>query len=99
MQSGRRTTEPVFVDHTGRRRRLLVMAGTAGGAVLLLAALALLAGFTGVGPRYLPSLPVSEGRSTGTTPSTPSGSATRPASPLPAPPAVRAAVAPSSTAT
>jgi hypothetical protein len=51
------STKPVFVDRAGRRRRLIVAAGAAGGVMLALALLALLAGFTGAGPRYLPWLP------------------------------------------
>jgi hypothetical protein len=47
----------VFVDRTGRRRRLFAVAGTAGGLLLALASLMLVAGFTGVGPGYLPALP------------------------------------------
>lgn len=46
--------EPVFVDRTGRRRRVGALAGSAGALVLLLAALALVAGFTGTGPGSLP---------------------------------------------
>lgn len=46
--------EPVFVDRTGRRRRVVALAGSAGALVLLLAALALVAGFTGTGPGSLP---------------------------------------------
>jgi hypothetical protein len=54
------STKPVFVDHAGRRRCLVVVAGAAGGVVLVLALLTLLAGFTGAGPRYLPWLPGSD---------------------------------------
>jgi hypothetical protein len=52
-----RTPEPVFVDRTGRRRRLLAVTGAAGGLVLALAALMLVAGFTGIGEGNLPALP------------------------------------------
>jgi hypothetical protein len=57
MQIRRHGTDPVFVDRTGRRRRIFLLAGAAGGVVLVLATVALLAGFTGVGSRYLPALP------------------------------------------
>jgi hypothetical protein len=48
------TGDPVFLDRTGRRRRLFTLAGTAGGLLLAVAVLALLAGFTGVEPAALP---------------------------------------------
>ncbi|WP_203920442.1 hypothetical protein [Rugosimonospora africana] len=57
MRVGGRGGDPVFVDGTGRRRRLLVVAGSVGGLVLVLAVLALLAGFTGVGPGSAPGWP------------------------------------------
>jgi hypothetical protein len=50
-------TDPVFVDHTGRRRRVLTIAGCAGGALLTVTTVALLSGFTGVSPASLPGLP------------------------------------------
>ena len=46
--------DPVFVDRTGRRRRMVTLLGTAGGLVLAAAVLALVTGFTGVGPAALP---------------------------------------------
>ncbi|ROP29539.1 hypothetical protein [Couchioplanes caeruleus] len=46
--------EPVFVDRTGRRRRVVALAGSAGALVLVLAAVALIAGFTGTVPASLP---------------------------------------------
>jgi hypothetical protein len=46
--------DPVFVDRTGRRRRLFALGGTAGGLLLAVVLLALLAGFTGAGPAVLP---------------------------------------------
>src|SRR4051794_8958471 len=52
-----RTPRPVFVDRTGRRRRLFAVAGAAGGLLLALASLMLVAGFTGVGPGRVPPLP------------------------------------------
>jgi hypothetical protein len=48
------TGDPVFVDRSGRRRRLVTLTGTAGGLLLAGAVLALLAGFTGAGPVGLP---------------------------------------------
>lgn len=56
-QTGTRDADPVFVDHTGRRRRLVAAAATAGALILTLAVLALLAGFTGVGPGPVPGWP------------------------------------------
>jgi hypothetical protein len=52
-----RIPEPVFVDRTGRRRRLFAVAGAAGGLLLALVSLMLVAGFTGVGAGNLPTLP------------------------------------------
>lgn len=49
--------DPVFLDRTGRRRRLFVAAGSVGGLVLLIAAVALVAGFTGTGPGSVPGWP------------------------------------------
>jgi hypothetical protein len=49
--------DPVFVDRTGRRRRLIALAGSAGGLMLTLILLALVAGFTGVGPASVPGWP------------------------------------------
>jgi hypothetical protein len=83
MQIHRRGGEPVFVDATGRRRRLFVVLGVSGGLVLLLVALAVVAGFTGAGPGGLPGWPGSDaGRVQGATaaPSAnrPTGPSTRP---------------------
>jgi len=52
-----RGDDPVFVDRTGRRRRLIAIAGSTGGLVLTLMLLALVAGFTGVGPASVPGWP------------------------------------------
>jgi len=49
--------DPVFLDRTGRRRRLFVAAGSVGGLVLLIAVVALVAGFTGTGPGSVPGWP------------------------------------------
>ncbi|GLH94792.1 hypothetical protein [Phytohabitans aurantiacus] len=61
MHVRRRRTDPVFVDRTGRRRRVFLIAGLASGAALALATLVLIAGFTGTGPGRLPLLPESAG--------------------------------------
>lgn len=47
----------MFVDRTGRRRRLAAVAASAAGLALVLAALAMFVGFTGVGAGHLPGLP------------------------------------------
>ena len=49
--------EAVFVDRTGRRRRLVVAAGLGLAGVLLAALAVLVAGLTGAGPLPLPGLP------------------------------------------
>lgn len=49
--------KPVFVDRSGRRRRLVRVAGAAAGLALTLASALLVAGFTGAGPGHLPLLP------------------------------------------
>ncbi len=49
--------DPVFLDPTGKRRRLFVAAGSAGGLLLLVAVVALIAGFTGSGPGSVPGWP------------------------------------------
>lgn len=61
MHVRRQRTDPVFVDRTGRRRRLFMATGAAGGVAMALVTLALIAGFTGAGPGYLPTLPESAG--------------------------------------
>ncbi|RZU53025.1 hypothetical protein EV385_4909 [Krasilnikovia cinnamomea] len=57
--AGRRgaAPDPIFVDRTGRRRRLFASAGTACGLLLALAMLAMFAGITVGTPRALPGLP------------------------------------------
>jgi len=50
-------TDPVFVDRTGRRRRVAATVATVAGLVLVLVALAMFVGFTGVGAGRLPGLP------------------------------------------
>jgi hypothetical protein len=90
---------PVFVDRTGRRRRLFTAAGAAGGLVLCLVSLLLIAGFTGTGPDYLPTLPESVRGPVRTTPSGKPAPSPRPSR---SPDAVRttrsATVAPATTA-
>lgn len=82
MQIGRRSGDPVFLDGTGRRRRLFVVAGSVGGLVLVLAVLALLAGFTGVGAGSVPGWP-GAGQAQGAAPKPdPSGSTPASADPL-----------------
>jgi len=54
---GRPDADAVFVDTSGRRRRVFVTAGIAGATVLILLAVALLAGLTGVGPAEVPGWP------------------------------------------
>ena len=54
---GQREDDPVFVDRTGRRRRLTAIAGSTGGLLLTLVLLALVAGFTGAGPVPVPGWP------------------------------------------
>lgn len=48
---------PIFVDNTLRRRRLVMAGGTAAGAALILAALAMVSGFTSTGPHQPPAWP------------------------------------------
>ena len=57
MPENRRNREPVFVDRTGRRRRLIAVAGSVGGLVLTVALVALVVGFTGAGPVSIPGWP------------------------------------------
>jgi hypothetical protein len=52
-----RPESPVFVDRTGRRRRLFVVIGMGSSVLLILAAGALLAGFIGIGPGHQPGWP------------------------------------------
>lgn len=56
--------DPVFVDRTGRRRRLFAIAGSAGGVVLVFVVLALLAGFTGAGTAAIPGWPAARAERT-----------------------------------
>jgi len=57
MRQESSAVDPVFLDRTGRRRRLFVAAGSIGALVLLIAAVALVAGFTGTGPGSVPGWP------------------------------------------
>jgi hypothetical protein len=54
-------SEPVFLDRTGRRRRLVAAAGASAILLLTLMVLALLAGFTGVAPKTMPGWPAADG--------------------------------------
>ncbi|GAA4460412.1 hypothetical protein [Phytohabitans houttuyneae] len=74
--------KPVFVDRSGRRRRLVRAAGTAAGLALALASALLVAGFTGAGPDHLPLLPDPAGGRIGNVPASARPSVT----PAPAPP-------------
>lgn len=90
------TAEPVFVDRSGRRRRLIVAAGAGGTLALLIAAGALLAGFTGTSPGAVPGWPTS-GPHHGVAkphPATAASVTTRPAPPVVAATSVRHTVAP-----
>ncbi len=51
------TDTPVFVDHSGTRRRWFAVLGVTGAAGLTLAVVLLVAGFLGSGPGGLPFLP------------------------------------------
>jgi hypothetical protein len=57
LRRPRRIVEPVFLDRTGRRRRVIATAGAVGALLLTLMLLALLAGFTGVERGSMPDLP------------------------------------------
>lgn len=107
MPTSRRGPDPVFVDRTGRRRRLFAVAGATGGLVLVLAAAALLAGFTGDGPATVPGWPTGgrPARSTTARPAAPGPDTTQarpsaePTLPVPvAAPAPRATTAITATA-
>ena len=52
-----RADTPVFVDHSGQRRRIVVALGAAAGVVLILAAVVLVLGLTGAGPARIPGWP------------------------------------------
>lgn len=50
-------SQPVFVDRSGRRRRMFTALATAGGVVLTVAIVIVTAGFFGMGSGHLPGLP------------------------------------------
>jgi hypothetical protein len=54
---GDHDTDPVFLDRTGRRHRLVALLTSGGGLALVLTTLALIAGFTGAGPTAVPGWP------------------------------------------
>lgn len=56
------TTEPVFLDRTGRRRRLVTVLSAAAALLLTLIVLALLVGLTGMGGGSMPGWPAANGR-------------------------------------
>jgi hypothetical protein len=49
--------KPIFVDGTGRRRKVFTVIAAAAGVLLTSAAAILIAGFFGAGPSSLPGLP------------------------------------------
>jgi hypothetical protein len=49
--------KPIFVDNTGKRRRMFTMIAAVAGVLLTTAVVMLLAGFVGAGPSQLPGLP------------------------------------------
>jgi hypothetical protein len=57
-----RPHRPVFVDRTGRRRRVLVLVGISGAVGVLSAAVGLLLAITGTGGGAVPNLPGSTAR-------------------------------------
>ena len=59
MKDAPEPATPVFVDRTGRRRRWFALFGAAGGGLLSVATVVLVAGFLGAGGA-LPGLPGSE---------------------------------------
>lgn len=90
--------DPVFVDRTGRRRRLVAIAASAAGLVLVLVALAMFVGFTGVGAGRLPGLPGAVDPVATVAPA-PGGSATaQPLEHTPWPSVTRAAASPTNSA-
>jgi len=96
-EARRPRARPVFLDRSGRRRRLAVMAG-ASLAVAMVASLAVFAAsLSGASPIQLPGFPDSGSRAgradTVVTPSPPAGPDSRPSTPR------SSAGAPSSTAT
>jgi hypothetical protein len=85
-----RSPKPVFVDRTGRRRRVIRVAGASGALALVLASLLLVAGFTGAGAGDPPRLPEPAGGRLGGAPTRPAADpatpAQRPAAPATASP-------------
>jgi hypothetical protein len=61
MVDGRVHTEPVFVDRSGRRRRLFTVIGAGIGVALLLSLGLIIAGLFGAAPVHVPGLPSSGG--------------------------------------
>lgn len=57
MVNGRVPTEPVFVDRSGRRRRLFTVIGAGIGAALLLSLGLIIVALSGASPVQVPGLP------------------------------------------
>ncbi|MEV6850349.1 hypothetical protein [Actinoplanes sp. NPDC051411] len=73
--------DPVFVDRSGRRRRLVLIAAIAGTSVVLAVLAAMVAGFTAVGSEAVPGWPGADGHHAGAKPqpaATSSASTSRP---------------------
>jgi hypothetical protein len=60
--------DPVFVDRSGRRRRLVLIAAIAGTSVLLAILAAMVVGFTSSGPAAVPGWPGLDGHHVATKP-------------------------------
>jgi hypothetical protein len=91
------TEDPIFLDRTGRRHRLVALLSTAGGLLLVLTTLALVAGFTGTGPGALPGWPAPAATSATARP-TPAPRRIRRAAPAPAAPRTSAPAKPATIA-
>ena len=96
---------PVFLDRTGRRRRLLIVAGAAGATALVGAAIGLILGLTGASGHTLPGLPAATAHAhgpeagRGSSTNAPAGNAGGAGQPTaaPAPPATSATAGPTVT--
>jgi hypothetical protein len=60
--------DPVFVDRSGRRRRLVLIAAIAGTSVVLALLAAMVAGFTTAGSAAVPAWPGADGHHAGAKP-------------------------------
>jgi hypothetical protein len=52
-----RAGKPVFVDRTGRRRRVVIVTGAAVGILIVVALVMLITGLTGSSPLHVPGFP------------------------------------------